>query len=617
PRSWPIFDLARDPHACVRFDRHALYLGTPSREERCPAHAVGRTEAILISPLKSAKGAPSATAAGLRLEGNATSFAVRPAGVDVTATWSRAPRLVSQALGRRSSRSMRRERAAGSPATPSPQALTSLQQTRSVRRASVYTGLGFDTCSVPSSHQMAAWFASLYRAVAIQVGGVNASCAQPNLTKRWVSHEIAAGWHPFPTYAGLQAPHNRCGCAGISTNTGQANSQGWAAAAAAVAHAQRLGIRARNPVYFDMEGYATGGVNTPAVLAFLSGWTSRLHAAGYVSGVYSSASSGISDLVKKHGTGYAEPNDIWIADWNGRKTTSDPYVPRGDWAHHHRLHQYRGNSTETYGRVTLTVDDDYLNGATAKTRDGHLLLTSSGGVHPYGVAKSYGSDAARMSRGVSGVALVKDRKTGGYWILKSNGGVDTFHAPWYGSLRRKLHGSRPVAIAEAPRGGYLILTSNGGVHPFDAAWHGSKAGFLSPGVTAVGLAIDREAGGYWLLKSNGGVDNFDAPYDGSLKNTLAGVRANGLAARKHGGYFVLTSDGGVHPFGAARFDGSDAGKLSSGVSAVSLATSPTVTGYRVLRSHGGVDCFDATWFGSLNRRMPAGARVVSIAAAIR
>src|SRR5215471_14975156 len=52
PRSWPVFDLARDPQACVRFNRHAVYVGTPGREERCPAHAVGRTDALLLSPLR-------------------------------------------------------------------------------------------------------------------------------------------------------------------------------------------------------------------------------------------------------------------------------------------------------------------------------------------------------------------------------------------------------------------------------------------------------------------------------------------------------------------------------------------------------------------------------------
>src|SRR5438270_1865680 len=50
PRSWPVFNLAKASHTCVRFDRHALYLGVPGTEQRCPARAVGRTEAILVQP---------------------------------------------------------------------------------------------------------------------------------------------------------------------------------------------------------------------------------------------------------------------------------------------------------------------------------------------------------------------------------------------------------------------------------------------------------------------------------------------------------------------------------------------------------------------------------------
>jgi hypothetical protein len=36
---------------------------------------------------------------------------------------------------------------------------------------------------------------------------------------------------------------------------------------------------------------------------------------------------------------------------------------------------------------------------------------------------------------VSAVGLAADLITAGYWILKSNGGVDNFNAPWYGSMR--------------------------------------------------------------------------------------------------------------------------------------------------------------------------------------
>src|ERR1700742_366305 len=50
PRSWRVYDLAKDPRVCVRFDRHALYLGAPTAQAQCPTHAIGRTEAILLQP---------------------------------------------------------------------------------------------------------------------------------------------------------------------------------------------------------------------------------------------------------------------------------------------------------------------------------------------------------------------------------------------------------------------------------------------------------------------------------------------------------------------------------------------------------------------------------------
>jgi hypothetical protein len=93
-----------------------------------------------------------------------------------------------------------------------------------------------------------------------------------------------------------------------------------------------------------------------------------LHTEGYVSGVYSSAASGIADLVNVYGTTtHTEPDDIWIGDWNNAKTASDPYVPGGDWSGHQRLHQYVGGHNETHGGVTLNIDGDYLSGATANT----------------------------------------------------------------------------------------------------------------------------------------------------------------------------------------------------------------------------------------------------------
>ena len=100
-----------------------------------------------------------------------------------------------------------------------------------------------------------------------------------------------------------------------------------AAADDAVTH-PALGIGAGNPIYFDMEAYTAPPAPPPAVLAFLDSWTAELHAHGYLSGVYSSAASGIADLVAQVGTGYHEPDDIWIANWNGHADAPcDPYVP--------------------------------------------------------------------------------------------------------------------------------------------------------------------------------------------------------------------------------------------------------------------------------------------------
>jgi hypothetical protein len=101
------------------------------------------------------------------------------------------------------------------------------------------------------------------------------------------------------------------------------------------------------------------------VLNFLAAWTQTLHAGGYLSGIYSSSLSGISDLAAQYGTSYTEPDDLWVANWNGLQSTSDPAVPAGAWPIHQRLHQYQGGHNETYNGATLSIDSDYLDAATA------------------------------------------------------------------------------------------------------------------------------------------------------------------------------------------------------------------------------------------------------------
>jgi Rv2525c-like, glycoside hydrolase-like domain len=364
PRTWPVYDLARHPRTCVRFNRHAVYLGVPSTDQSCSADAVGRTEAILIEPLRAAAARSGAVSAAASPGGSATSFVVASAGVEVTATWSRDRQVVAKALHRPTLH-------AAETARPPPGALAHPARVRARAAAAVYTGPGFDACYTPSSHAMSAWSSSPYRAIGIYIGGANAACppsSDPNLTPTWLANEAAAGWHFIPTYVGLQAPTNSCGCRGITPS--QASAEGTAAAQDAVAQAQSLGIPTGSPIYNDMEYYPRNSTNTSAVLAFLSSWTSQLHASGYLSGVYGNGDSAITDLVNQYGTRYLEPDDIWIADWNGQQTTSDSYVPSSDWANQQRLHQYRGAHNETYGGVTINIDSNYLGGATAGTVTG-------------------------------------------------------------------------------------------------------------------------------------------------------------------------------------------------------------------------------------------------------
>jgi len=383
PAGWPVYRLQAGTTVCVRFNRHAVYLGDPSLDQRCPATAAGRTEALLVSPLRSgaARFLPLTSASGaIRDQASEAQIVNTAHDVIVTATWNRDPAVIERALGLRSmsaavaaarghrpasavafaqtrSRAFARARTAAAVPTP--------VETPASTPDEIYTGTGFDACSTPSLAQMSAWGASAYRAIGVYIGGANMACSQPNLSATWVSQQAIDGWHLIPIYVGLQAPSNSCGCASMATVAATAAAQGTAAAQDAVIDAQAIGLGAGNPLYLDMESYSRTTTNSSAVLAYVSAWTTQLHASGYTSGVYSSSDSGVEDLVAEYGTGYAEPDDIWIANWDNQQTTADPNAPSTDWPTHQRLHQYEGAHNETYGGDTINIDGDYVDAATA------------------------------------------------------------------------------------------------------------------------------------------------------------------------------------------------------------------------------------------------------------
>ncbi len=297
-------DPARRAAAHLRASRpRAVYLGTPSPAQRCPANAIGRRRAILVDPRAEER------AARARAEA------------------SRAP------LAR-------------------------------IAATSGFIGLGFDACTAPSRSSMRAWDSSPYRAIGVYIGGLNRGCSQPNLTASWVSEQVAAGWSLIPTYVGLQAPTSSCtSCATLSA--GAAASQGSTAAADAVEDAAAIGIGPGSPIYYDMESYTRTSSATNATLTFLAAWTAKLHALGYVSGVYSSAPPASPTWSAGSAAPTCSPTHLDRQLERAQEPPPTPTCPASAWSRHQRIHQYRGGHDETWGGVTINIDNNYVEGATA------------------------------------------------------------------------------------------------------------------------------------------------------------------------------------------------------------------------------------------------------------
>jgi len=238
-----------------------------------------------------------------------------------------------------------------------------------------FTGYGFDQCLAPSQSAMDAWLHhSPFWAAGIYISGASRGCpVQPNLTPTWIRTQLASGWRLLPITLGPQAwcttreryLHQKRISPRPARRYARARAQGRAEAAKTVRVARRLGIVRRSTLWYDLEAFNISPTNCrESALSFLHAWTRALHHHGYVSGVYSSAASGIRMLddarVLRRGT-YTMPDRVWIADWNGRRDTSSSYVRGDGWRPHKRVHQYVGGHNETHGGVTINIDRNWLN----------------------------------------------------------------------------------------------------------------------------------------------------------------------------------------------------------------------------------------------------------------
>jgi hypothetical protein len=443
PAGWPVIHTTRTSTACVRFDRHAIYLGDPGQNQDCPSGLLGTTEAVLVQPAsQSVSGASSAEEQAAR-----RITAVSP-GIEVTATYDTDRALVARILS-----------SAGLPLPPSASRGPSLSRKSAAQQlvapaaaaatlpagATSYTGEGFDACAAPSSAFMSAWKkSSPYGAVGIYIGGAERACAQPNLTAGWVSQQAAAGWRFIPVYVGPQAEFNQI--------TAPA-SQAVAAAEDAVTQAAALGFGPGSPIYYDMEAYPSA--QKASALAFLSAWTTQLHAQGYRSAVYSSSSSGVTDLVGNF-TRDAMPDVIWDALWNGQANTTDPVIPAADWPTGRRAHQFSGGANETYGGDTIDVDQDYLN----------VSLTPPPPANP-------GQPALAASSGTVADYVIRGRNLYTYYQTSPGG---AFAGPKKLTTTGNLTGT-PVAV-QAANGLIWVYaeTTRGAVEAFRQSAPGAAAG---------------------------------------------------------------------------------------------------------------------------------------------
>lgn len=597
PSGWPVFDLSPTSRTCVRFNRHALYLGRPGQSEACPVHSAGRTEAILVEPTGS-----SGTGAGLY----GPDVTIHRRGrVTITATWRNDPNLIRRALDLRTLSGSR------APVQTDLRRARRVSGEEAAAPGSVFAGEGFDACSTPSEQTMSQWRASSpYGAVGVYIGGENMACSQPNLSAAWVDTESAAGWHIVPIYVGLQAPQNTCGCAGITP--AQATSEGTAAATDAVYDAQSIGLGPGNPIYDDMEGYPRESANSPAVLAFLQGWTEQLHADGYLSGIYSSDNSGIADLVSQVGTGYVEPDDIWIANWNGQASTSDPNVPSGDWASNQRLHQYQGATNATYGGTTINIDNDYVDGATAAYGAsssapptitavpsatsppivegvpvvGQTLVESHGGWSQS--PSTYGVQWFRCTSAATGCAPISGASGQTYTLTPADAGHTVLATEVAANAlgTSAATASAPTVPIAAKPSGYWSFSAAGAVYnsEYEPLW-GSPASAGQNDFT--GMAATAGGRGYWLVTRYAVVDAFgDAT---RLPRIFVAHPVDGIVRSPAGGYWLYTAEGNVYPSSGTSFYGSAAHSHLYDVTG--MASLPNGPGYWLVTRMGRVLAF--------------------------
>jgi uncharacterized delta-60 repeat protein len=228
---------------------------------------------------------------------------------------------------------------------------------------------------------------------------------------------------------------------------------------------------------------------------------------------------------------------------------------------------------------------------------GYRLVASDGGIFSFH-APFYGSAGAiHLAKPIVGMAGTPSGK--GYWLVASDGGIFTYgDAHFYGSTGA-IHLIQPiVGMASTADGrGYWLVARDGGIFTYgDAHFYGSPAA-SHPAQPIIGMATTNDGKGYWLAASNGAIYNYgDARNLGStaalhLARPIVGIASNPAAT----GYWLVATDGGIFTFGAAHFSGST-GAIHLAKPIVTIASTPDGKGYWLAASDGGIFAFGTAPF---------------------
>jgi SpoIID/LytB domain protein len=250
---------------------------------------------------------------------------------------------------------------------------------------------------------------------------------------------------------------------------------------------------------------------------------------------------------------------------------------------------------------TDQVPTSVVGMATTDDGQGYWMVGSNGGMDSFGDAVSYGSAGdLTLNHPIVGMASTPDGK--GYWLVASDGGVFSYgDAAFFGSTGSLVLNRPVVGMASTPDGkGYWLVAADGGIFSFgDAAFYGST-GSMHLNQPVVGMAATDDGGGYWLVAADGGIFSFgDAAFHGSTGSMHLNQAVVGMSTSPDGGgYRLVAADGGIFSFGDAAFYGST-GSLTLNRPVVSMATSHDGGGYWLVAADGGVFAFgDAFFFGS-------------------